>query len=70
MGHSYKSAGADHVHESEPPLEIDWKSVKVIDRAKGRLERKSREAFSIQKRKPAMNRDGGVEKSPVWDVVL
>ena len=65
-----KSAVAEHVHESEPPHEIDWKSVKVIDRAKGRLERKISQAFSIQKRKPAMNRDRGVEKSTVWDVVL
>ena len=70
MEYSHKSAVAEHVHESEPPHEIDWKSITVIDKAKGRLERKIREAFSIQKRKPVINRDGGVEKSTVWDVVL
>ena len=66
MEYSHKSAVAEHVHESEPPHEIDWKSVKVIGRAKGRLERKTREAFSIQKKKPAMNRDGELRKAMSW----
>ena len=30
-------------------------------------ERKVREAFAIEERKPAMNRDKGVEKSRTWN---
>ena len=33
-------------------------------------ERKVREAFAIEERKPAMNRDKGVEKSKAWNGYL
>ena len=41
--------------------------MRVIDRATGMKERKVREAFAIEKRKPAMNRDKGVEKNRTWN---
>ena len=37
-----------------------WHNVRVIDRATGMKEPKVREAFAIEERKPAMNRDKGV----------
>ena len=46
----------DHTH-------IDWNSLHVIDRATRNNERKVREAFAIEEKKPGMNRDRGVKKS-------
>ena len=51
----------EHVHEQSMPREIDWQGMKVTDSARWKRERKIREAFHIQKRKPQLNRDGGVE---------
>ena len=48
LGHSHKSAVAEHVHESEPPHEIDWSSVKVSTKQREVWTEKIREAFSIQ----------------------
>ena len=61
-----KSANAEHVLERNGSHDIDWRIVRVIDRATGMKERKVREAFAIKERKPAMNRDKGVEKSRTW----
>ena len=62
LNHPEKSAIAEHVLERIGSHDIDWHNVRVIDRATGVRERKVREAFAIEERKPAMNRDKGVEK--------
>ena len=60
LGQSSRSAIAEHIHEQWMPHEIDWQGMKPIDRARWKRERKIREAFHIPKRKPQLNRDGGV----------
>ena len=65
-----KSAAAEHVLAALEPHEIDWQSLKVIDRASWKTERKIREAFHIGMRKPGINRDIGVERSAISDAVL
>ena len=67
INHPEKSAIAEHVLERNGSHDIDWHNVRVIDRATGMKERKVREAFAIEERKPAMNRDKGVEKSRTWN---
>ena len=42
----------------------------MIDRATGMKERKVREAFAIEKRKPVMNRDKGAGKSRAWSCLF
>ena len=66
-GDHKKSALAEHVLSYEEPHEINWRSLNVVDKAANMKERKVREAFHIQKRKPGLNRDKGVEKSTTWD---
>ena len=68
--YSAKSAIAEHVHEQSMPHEINWQGMKAIDRARRKRERKIREAFHIQKRKPQLNRDGGVERSTIWNAFI
>ena len=65
-----KSAVAEHVYNQEEPREIDWGSVRIIDRAQGRTERKIRESVAIQRNKPLMNRDDGFERSNTWNAIL
>ena len=60
MGQCSRSAIAEHAHSYQQAHEIDWSSIQV-DRARKKTERKIREAFHIQVRKPSMNWDGGVE---------
>ena len=67
---SSESAIAEHVHEQSMPHEIDWQSIKAVDRARWKRERKIKEAFHIQKRKPQLNRDGGVERSAIWNAII
>ena len=50
--------------------DIDWTNVRVIGRATGMKEQKVREAFAIEERKPAMNRDKGVGKRRAWNGFL
>ena len=63
LGQSSKSAIAEHVHEQSMPHEIDWQGMKAIDRVRWKRERKIREAFPIQKRKPQLNRDSPLANS-------
>ena len=67
-----KSAVADHVlsEEHSQPHEIDWQSVRILDRAQGTTERRMKEAMLIYQRHPKMNRDIGMERSSVWNSVL
>ena len=58
------------MHAGLEPHEIDWQSLKVIDRASWKRERKIREALHIGMRKPGMNRDIGVERSAIWNALL
>ena len=67
LNHPEKSAIAEHVLERNGSHDIDWHNVRGIDRATGMKERKVQEAFAIEERKPAMNRDKGVEKSRTWN---
>ena len=66
LGQSSKSAIVEHVHEQSMLHEIDWEGMKAIDYARWKRERKINEAFHIQKPKPELNRDGGVERSAEW----
>ena len=52
------------------PHEVDWQGMKTIDRARWKRERKIREAFHIEKRKLQLNRDGGVERSTIWNAII
>ena len=70
LGQCSKSAIAEHVHDQQSPHEMDWSSLRVIDRACQQRERKVREAFHIYQRKPQINRDTGIERSAVWNAVL
>ena len=70
LGQCAKSAVAEHVHAFVVPHEVDWSSLQVLDRARRKMERKIREAFHIYRRKPVMNRDTGVERSPTWNAIL
>ena len=70
LGQSSKSAIAEHVHERSMPHEIDWQGMKAIDRACRNRERKIREAFHIQKCKPQLNLDGGVDRSAIWNAII
>ena len=70
LGQSSKSAIAKHVHEQLMPHEIAWQGIKAIDRALWKREQKIRETFHIQKRKPQLYRDGGVERSAIWNAII
>ena len=70
LGQCVKSAVAEHVHASVVPHEVYWSSQQVLDRAERKMECKIREAFHIYQRKPVMNRDTGVERSPTWNAIL
>ena len=59
-----------HLHDQQSPHEMDWSSLRVIDRAYQHRERKVREAFHIYQRKPQINQDTGIERSAVWNAVL
>ena len=65
-----KSAVAEHIHNQEEPHEIDWGSVRIINRAQGRTKRKIRESVAIHCNKPLMNRDDGIERSNTWNAIL
>ena len=65
LGHDYKSAIAEHVHNQDLLHEMDWERLKIIDYACRRSEREFREAFHIHRRTPNINRDGGIERSAV-----
>ena len=68
LKHPQKSAiAAEHDLERNGSHDTDWTNVRVIDRATGMKERKVREEFAIEERKPAMNRDKGVEKNRPWN---
>ena len=55
-----KSAVAEHILQNETSHDIDWTSLKVIDRARKTRERRNREAIHIRKGDPTLNRDRGV----------
>ena len=70
LGQSSKSAIAEHVHEQSMPHEIDWQGMKAIRSCTLEEGAKTREAFHIQKRKPQLNCDGGVEQSTIWNAII
>ena len=70
LGQSSKSAVAERVPEQSMPHEINWQGMKAIDRARWKRERKIRQAFHNQKHKPQLNRDGGVERSAIWNAII
>ena len=70
LGQSSKSAIAEYVQEQSMPHEIDRQGMKAIDCARWKRERKIREVFHIQKRKLQLNRDGGVERSAIWNAII
>ena len=70
LGQCANSAVAEHVHTSVVPHEVEWSRLQVLDRAGRKIEHKIRKAFHIYQRKPVMNRDTGVERSPKWYAIL
>ena len=70
LGQTAKSAIAEHVHGQINTHVIDWQHVQIIDGARRTRERKTREAFQIEKRQPRMNRDSGIEKSGTWSAII
>ena len=70
LGRSSTSAIADYIHEQSMPHKVDLQSMKAIDSERWKRERKIREAFHIQKRKPQLNRNGGVEQSAIWYAMI
>ena len=70
LGQTAKSAIAEHVHQHMEPHDMDLGKWKVIDRVRNNRERKIREAFHIEQRKPAINRDAGIDRSKTWSAVL
>ena len=70
LGRTEKSTIAEHVHSTLEGHEMDWESLCIIDGALRNRERKISEALDIGKRKPSVNRDGGIERSMVWDAIL
>ena len=70
LGQSSKSAIAEHVQEQSMPHEIDWQGMKAIYCACWKREQKIREAFHIQKCKPQLNHDSGVEESTIWNAII
>ena len=49
-GHSSKSAiPAEHVHNQSKPHEIDWSTMRVLDRVRFTTESRDKEAMHIQK---------------------
>ena len=61
---------AEHVHNYEVPHEVDWNSLKVVDKSKNCAKRKVRKPFLTFQRQPQMNRDEGVERSATWNAIL
>ena len=70
LGHDSKSTIAEHVHYQDPPNEMDWERLRIIDHACRRSEREVREAFHIHRQNPTIKRVGGIERSAVWNAVL
>ena len=70
LGQCSKSAIAEHIHDRSYPHEMDWSTLQVVNRARGQVERRVREAFHIYKRQPKIDRDSGMERSAVWNAVL
>ena len=58
LGRTEKSAIAEHVHTTLQ--EVDRESLRIVDRASWKRERKIEEALHIGKRKPSMNRKTGL----------
>ena len=69
LGQTAKSAIAEHLHGQINTHVIDWQHVQIIHGVRTR-ERKTREAFQIEKRQPRMNRDSGIEKSGTWNAII
>ena len=70
MRNTDKSAVVGHVHDQVVQHKIDCNSVRIVDPALRRTERKMREAFAVHQTKPLMNRDAGLERSKTWNAIL
>lgn len=57
-------------HSQNKGHEIDWDAVRIVEQEPLDFPRKVREALHIRRQKPQMNRDAGLELSPVYDCVL
>ena len=69
LGQGVRSAIALHIHD-QPSHEMDWSSLRVIDRARFQNERRIREALHIRRRNPQLNRDSGMNYSEMWKAVV
>ena len=63
------SAIKEHIDRSKGH-QIDWSSVKVLEREPKDFPRRVLEAIHIRTSKPKLNRDKGLEIDPVWDNLL
>ena len=65
-----KSAIGEHLHSEDSVHNVEWGSMKVIDRAGKKIERKVRKFMHFHRKKPEINRDGGIEHSSVGTTIL
>ena len=63
-----RSAVAEHVWSLQHS--ISWDKVDILDQDSSTDTRKIRETLHIRKHTNLMNRDGGVEVSPIWDSLV
>ena len=64
-GQCDKFAIDEHVINQPITHEVDWSTLRVIYRPRGKGERKIRESLHIHLRHPKVNRDNVVERSAV-----
>ena len=70
LGNLEKSAAEENIYSNVEPHEVYWSKMEVLNRARDKRERKIKEAFYIEKRKPGMNRYRGTEVSKTWNTIL
>ena len=64
------SSSALSEHSMRTGHSINWDGVKVIDQESSEIKRKIKEAISIRRHHPKLNRDGGYELSKAYNGVI
>ena len=64
--HRRLTSSAIREHMDTTGHTIDWQNVKILEREQHDMKRKIKEAIHIRKRKPALNRDLGIDLPPIY----